>query len=349
MASPYAPTVLAPGSLRGARRLPFRDVVLLSSWFRSPSASRDPELRLCFWLNSQHSGFTRRVWFVEEKDAAEARAAVARGELSGDIVALPPAAAGRLRYGDAFRYARDRLPENSVCVLANSDIAIPAASAALLASLAALPRVAVCLTRHEADLPPAAARRLAADHARLAPAEAWAALTRRTHIMDARRGSRSQDVWVWHNSLRPSLARLDAIPLGKPGCDNALAHHLGTDARARILNPCLAAPTYHLHASRVRTYTGRDRIPPPYAGVPFTLLPGDPGAPPVPPAPRTAAATPAPPVFLSRRTSRLHASRAPKAARPAGSANTGPEKQQPSRAARLAAARALGPVFVGYV
>jgi hypothetical protein len=352
----HAPTAVPPGAFRAARRLPFRELVFMSSWYRSPSPARDPELRLCFWLNSHCAAFTRRIWFVDRADAAAARAAAERGEIAGDIEVLPEAARGRLRYGDAFRLARRRFPADAVLLLANSDIAVPAASASLLAALAALPRTAVCLTRHECDLPPAAARRLAAQLPRLAGPDAWAAVARHTHLVDPRRGSRSQDVWVWHASLRPSLARLDAIPLGKPGCDNALAHHLAHDAKARLLNPCLAARTYHLHSSAVRHYTARDRIPPPYAGVPFTLLPGDPGhaataaaaaakpnaLPARTPASGLAAATSAPPprrssaattVFVPRRLSPLHASPATRG----------------SRVSATARRAAVGPVFLGYV
>jgi hypothetical protein len=343
MADTYAPVVIPSGSFRATRPLPFRDVVFMSSWYRSPVPARDPELRLCFWLNSHNAAFTRRIWFVDPADAAEAKAAAARGEIAGDIQVLPDAARGRLRFGDAFRMARDRFPENAVLILANSDIAIPAATASLLASLAAVPRVALCLTRHESAIPPAASRKLAAELSRLAAPEAWAAVTRRTHLMDSRRGSRSQDVWVWHSSLRPSLARLDAIPLGKPGCDNAIAHHLSHDARARLLNPCHAAKTYHIHASAVRGYTAKDRIPPPYAGVPFAILPGDPGHPGAaaawpPPPPRTrAAAKPAPApaaakpaLFVSRRTSPIYSAASLKKRRDV-------------------IQREQGPIFIGYV
>jgi len=276
------PVLLPAGAFRASRPLPFRETVLISSWYRSPSSTRDPELRLCFWLNSNHPGFTRRFWFVEERDLPDARAALARGEFSGELRVLPKAAGGRLRFGDAFRLASSlgrRLSEQSVFFLANSDIAIPASSAAALAALASAPRTAVCLSRHECELPAGAARRLVSELPRLSPAEVWPAVLRRTHLRDAKRCSRSQDVWVWHGSVRPSLARMDSLPLGTPGCDNAVAHHLGSDARLSLLNPCVSAKTYHIHASNVRTYTRADKVAPPYAGVPITLLPGDPGHP----------------------------------------------------------------------
>lgn len=369
----YTPTIIPSGAFRGLRPLPFREVVFMSSWYRSPVASRDPELRLCFWLNSHHTAYTRRIWFVEAADEAKARAAVERGEIVGDIQVLPESARGRLRFGDAFRLARERFPVNAIFVLANSDIAIPASSVARLAALAALPRVAICLSRHDVDLKPAATRRLVAELPRLSGPEVWASVLRSTRVMDTRRGSRSQDVWVWHGSVRPSLARIDAIPLGKPGCDNAVAHHLTSDAKVRLLNPYYHAKTYHIHDSAVRHYTAKDRIPPPYAGVPYSILPGDPGhpaaavsaarsfasapraaprkAPSLRAAPRKApslraATQPAPSpraatqlapsqrprIFVSRRTSPIHATTTAAA---------------PTR--RDLIRREQGPIFIGYV
>lgn len=76
----------------------------------------------------------------------------------------------------------------------------------------------------------------------------------------------SQDTWAWFGVV-PDSIKAD-FGYGVGGCDNSIAHHLSK--HYHIMNPSLSVKTYHVHASGERTYTGKDRIPPPYKVLPIT-------------------------------------------------------------------------------
>jgi hypothetical protein len=76
----------------------------------------------------------------------------------------------------------------------------------------------------------------------------------------------SQDTWIF---LSPITIHGSNFTLGKPGCDNKIAH-LARKSGLIVTNPSLAIKTYHLHESGIRNYSGRDLVPGPWQVVPPT-------------------------------------------------------------------------------
>lgn len=71
-----------------------------------------------------------------------------------------------------------------------------------------------------------------------------------------------QDGWVFRGKP-PSTLWLD-FHMGVPGCDNRLAYEF-EKAGYVIRNPYLFVKLYHLHKTKVRRYSERQRVPGPYA------------------------------------------------------------------------------------
>jgi hypothetical protein len=69
----------------------------------------------------------------------------------------------------------------------------------------------------------------------------------------------SQDAWIFKGKTNFEAP----FNLGVPGCDNVLAH-IAQKAGYKVINPSLSIKTYHLHNSGKRSYTMRDKLPPPY-------------------------------------------------------------------------------------
>jgi hypothetical protein len=75
----------------------------------------------------------------------------------------------------------------------------------------------------------------------------------------------SQDSWIFHSNMlfEEKFDRAFSFPFGKPGCDNKLIylfHCLGY----KLYNDPLQFVSYHVHSSKLRSYTLRDTIPPPW-------------------------------------------------------------------------------------
>lgn len=68
---------------------------------------------------------------------------------------------------------------------------------------------------------------------------------------------RSQDTWVFYKTP-PKVANCD-FTLGLPGCDNRFAYELAQSA-VQPINPSRSIKTYHLHGSKKRTYSEKDRL-----------------------------------------------------------------------------------------
>jgi hypothetical protein len=99
--------------------------------------------------------------------------------------------------------------------------------------------VSVCLTRWESDMPDCRPRRL---------------------VKYARS---TQDLWAFRGGhVMEALAAATQFPLGVPGCDHKIA--LALSRVSKVINPCLAIQTMHIHRSGHRTYTRADRLQPPY-------------------------------------------------------------------------------------
>jgi hypothetical protein len=79
---------------------------------------------------------------------------------------------------------------------------------------------------------------------------------------------RSQDAWLFAAPL-PDIAC--DFELGRPGCDNRLAWE-AQRAGLRVANPARSVRAHHVHASAIRRYSERDRVPGETAEVPAITL-----------------------------------------------------------------------------
>ncbi len=82
----------------------------------------------------------------------------------------------------------------------------------------------------------------------------------------------SQDVWCFRGKIKP--IEFCEFTLGKPGCDNRIAHEI-QKAGYNITNPSKSIKTWHLHNSNIRHYIHRIEhcVPAPYLTIPLTHLP----------------------------------------------------------------------------
>ncbi len=82
----------------------------------------------------------------------------------------------------------------------------------------------------------------------------------------------SQDTWCFRGKIKP-IDFCD-FTLGKPGCDNRIAHEI-QKAGYNITNPSKTIKTWHLHNSNIRHYIHRIEhcVPAPYLTIPLTHLP----------------------------------------------------------------------------
>jgi hypothetical protein len=71
----------------------------------------------------------------------------------------------------------------------------------------------------------------------------------------------AQDAWCFFGKPKPELKA--NFYQGVPGCDNVLAR-IAKQAKYTLTNPAKTIKCYHLHNSGARTYTEKDKLPPPY-------------------------------------------------------------------------------------
>lgn len=81
--------------------------------------------------------------------------------------------------------------------------------------------------------------------------------------------STSQDAWIFQTPIKQFKAD---IPLGVPGCDNAIAFQ-AQKASLKVIDPCLTIQCCHLHRSDIHNYALDKVVPPPYLPLPITTLP----------------------------------------------------------------------------
>lgn len=209
--------------------------VLYTQYYTPKDKKRAKEIRECLRRNVK-CRWVDRIILLTERDESVAWASFT----SKDKEKIQQRVIGqRLRYSDFFkevcrRYAEDG--QDAVVALANADMYMGE-------ELAEVWRIrwadrAVCLLRWD-DLGEG---------------------PEKARLFGPR--SDSQDVWMF--SARSIAERhwgeTDTdIPLGVPGCDNAILHSL-LQRRFLLSNPALSLKTYHLHNSGVRSYTKADTI-----------------------------------------------------------------------------------------
>jgi hypothetical protein len=129
----------------------------------------------------------------------------------------------RPTYHDVLCWAAEVCDENDLCVIANTDIAIPIDSIAVMQE-------------------------------RLRPFDAWC-LSRWDVIGEGRfalhESANSQDTWCFRGP--PRIIDAD-YHFGIPGCDNRFAHDLQS-AGYVVSNPSRSVKTFHYHQSSIRTAT----------------------------------------------------------------------------------------------
>lgn len=145
----------------------------------------------------------------------------------------------RMTFSDFFDFASERL-SGRICVVANADIYFDETIA--YAKRLNLGNYSLTLTR-------------------------WDVLDNGAATFFGR--ADSADSWFFLSPIRIPQAN---FVLGVPGCDNRVARLLRDHGRA-VINPSLTIKSFHLHRSKHRNYTARDRVPGPYLYVrPYKVI-----------------------------------------------------------------------------
>lgn len=212
------------------------ELVWFTQFYTSKEKKRTQELRDCLRRNVRNR-WVDRVVLLNEQDESAAWASFP----PKDVAKIEQRVIGhRLTYADFFQEVNRRWPVgnplDAVVALGNADIYVGE-------EMAEVWRIrwedrAICLLRWD-------------DHGEG---------TNRARLFGPR--SDSQDVWMF-SAASVAARRWDwkevDIPLGKPGCDNAILRPL-LQQRFLLSNPALSLKTYHLHISGVRTYGKADAI-----------------------------------------------------------------------------------------
>jgi hypothetical protein len=211
------------------------ELVLYTQYYSTNSKARTSELRDCLRRNAK-SKWIDRIVLLNEKDESVAWASFSPSDASK----IEQRVIGtRLCYSDFFKEVQrshELLPQERIAVLANADIYFGEETAELWNI--SLEDRALCLLRWD-DLGTG---------------------PKKAKVFGPRPDS--QDVWIFSStsiaSRRWNWDRV-SLPLGKPGCDNAILHGL-LQHRFLLSNPSLSLKTYHLHNSGVRSYQSKDTI-----------------------------------------------------------------------------------------
>lgn len=211
------------------------EFVLFTQFYISSAKKRTQELRECLRRNAK-CRWVDRIVLLNERDESCAWASL----LPKDAAKIEQQVLGRrLTYADFFREVVRRYHGtglDAVVALANADIYFKD-------ELAEAWRIqwedrAICLLRWDDLGKGASSARLFGPRAD------------------------SQDVWMFSAASvanRHWTWKDVDIPLGKPGCDNAILYPL-LQQRFLLSNPALSLKAYHLHNSGVRSYGNKDTV-----------------------------------------------------------------------------------------
>lgn len=206
------------------------DLVLYTQYYTSKDKERAKELRECLRRNVKNRAVDRVV-LLTERDESVAWASFAARDKEKIVQRV---IGRRLTYGDFFRDVAAAAGD-AIVMLANADIYVG----------------------EEIE-----------EVWRIRWEDRAVALLRWDDVGKGPKGARvfgpradSQDAWLFSaKSVAERRWTGDAdIPLGKPGCDNAILRVLLTQ-RFLLSNPALSLKTYHLHSSGVRTYRKEDTV-----------------------------------------------------------------------------------------
>lgn len=202
-------------------------VWMITQYFRHPDEERANEIRTCLQKNVQCKDVSRII-LLTEKDVSKDWSYTSK--IQQVIIKR------RLTYAHVLQFIKERVPKNTIVILANADIFVDDVhdlwKMNLEHSMLSLLRWDI---RDPDDL----------DTAQLFGPRAD-----------------SQDTWVL---LSDSVKEIDwkyepfDVQLGQPGCDNIFAG-LMLQNHFVLYNPALTLRTYHYHETQIRNYTKADAL-----------------------------------------------------------------------------------------
>lgn len=210
-------------------------MILLTGYYHDAAPGRRAELLDCLRRNVENELFQEVHVFLEDPIADEA--SISHPALSAAKTRLIKRGR-RLTYRYLFDYANRELAGQDV-VIANADIFFDGTLARLKGY--DLSGKLLCLSRW--DVQPDGSSSFF-DH----PC--------------------SQDAWIFRTPIREFACDFH---LGVPGCDNRLAWEAGRAGLA-LSNPSRSLRAHHIHLSRVRRYSERQRLAGPTREIPAELL-----------------------------------------------------------------------------
>jgi len=202
---------------------------LITQYFHHPDASRAAEIMECLKKNVECADI-KTIILLTENDYSKDWQHLKSTKIQQFIIKK------RLTYAHFLQFVKDRVPKNTITMLANADI--------FMDSMLDLWRInlkskMLALLRWDIT-----------DTSDLDSAEIF--------------GPRadSQDTWI---VLSDSVKEIEwayeqfDVQLGQPGCDNLFAGKM-LQNRFVLYNPAMTFKTYHLHATEIRNYTKADTV-----------------------------------------------------------------------------------------
>jgi hypothetical protein len=199
-------------------------VWLVTQYFRHPDVDRAKEIQTCLQKNVECADISRIVLLTERdyiKDYPKTN-----NKIQQLIIKK------RLTYAHFLQFVKDRVPANTIVILANADMYMKDLSDLWTINLK---NTMLSLLR-------------------------WDITEDGPQLFGPR--ADSQDTWIL---LSDSVKEVDwayeklDVQLGQPGCDNVFAGQM-LQNRFVLYNPALTIKTYHLHMTAIRNYTKEDTI-----------------------------------------------------------------------------------------
>ena len=221
-----------------------QDIHLIQQFFVHPDPKRHYEIQVCLQQNLSNS-LLKSITLLNERIYTPEELGIS----DEDSTRITQIVIGkRLMFSDVYAYCNEHRLEGYI-VTSNSDIFFDKSIQNLrFTSLAHFPSVQALL-RYE--------------YSKSIPEDKLDMCKLNGPRID------SQDTWVIHSNflknIFDNICRFEFY-FGMPGCDNSIIYHFD-QAGLMVFNQCSTIRTYHYHESRVRNYTEKERIPPPYGCV----------------------------------------------------------------------------------
>lgn len=208
-----------------------RELWMITQYYKPEKTKRAREINTCLQKNLQNPFVDRMVLLNETDMSSQYNSYKDSHKIQQDIIGK------RLTYAIVLEWIEKNVPENTLCVFANSDIYLDT-TWKLLWSTSMEDRF-FSLLRYEAteDTPD------------------------EQHPLFGPRAD-SQDTWVvLSDSVKSKKLNYSSFdfPFGKAGCDNAINVEM-LRAKFLVVNPALSLRTHHVHSSQIRTYDPQDIV-----------------------------------------------------------------------------------------